>query len=79
MNSKSLKRIIFIEYNYTLLKEVVFVCYNCGCGMPEDDMGNQDNITEDKIKKAAEASGTTVEEAKKNMLEMLQKQVKEKH
>lgn len=54
------------------------MCYNCGCGMPEDDMGNPDNITEDKIKKAAEASGTTLEEAKKNMLEMLQKQVGKK-
>lgn len=51
------------------------MCYNCGCGMPDDDMGNQDNITEEDIKKAAQASGQTVEDAKKNMLEMLKKQV----
>ena len=51
------------------------MCYNCGCGMPDDDMGNPDNITEEDIKKAAEASGQTMEDAKKNMLEMLQKQV----
>ena len=43
--------------------------------MPDDDMGNPDNITEEDIKKAAEASGQTMEDAKKNMLEMLQKQV----
>lgn len=46
--------------------------------MPNDDMGDQRNITEDKIKQAAEASGQTVEDAKKNMLEMLQKQVGQK-
>ena len=51
------------------------MCYNCGCGMPDDDMGNPDNITEETIKKAAEASGQKVEDAKKNMLEMLKKQV----
>ena len=51
------------------------MCYNCGCGMPDDDMGNPDNITEKDIKKAAEASGQTIEDAKKNMLEMLQKQI----
>lgn len=22
------------------------MCYNCGCGMAEDDMGHRDNITE---------------------------------
>lgn len=50
------------------------MCYNCGCGMKDDDMGDPKNITEETIKKAAEASGQTVEDAKKNMLEMLQKQ-----
>jgi len=43
--------------------------------MPDDDMGNKDNITEETIKKAAEASGQKVEDAKKNTLEMLQKQL----
>lgn len=51
------------------------MCYNCGCGVPNDNMGNPDNITEEDIQKAATASGTTVKEAKKNMLEMLQKEV----
>ncbi len=51
------------------------MCYNCGCRMSENNMGNPDNITEETIKKAAEASGQKVEDAKKNMLEMLKKQV----
>lgn len=60
---------------YTKARRWFAVCYNCGCGMPDDNMGNQDNITVETIKKAAEASGQTVEDAKKNMLEILQKQV----
>lgn len=43
--------------------------------MPDDDMGNPQNITEETFKKAAEASGQSVEEAKKNTLELLQKQI----
>lgn len=54
------------------------MCYNCGCGVPDDDMGDPNNLTEEDFKKAAEASGQTVEDAKKNTLEMLQKQVKQK-
>lgn len=46
--------------------------------MPNDDMGHPENITEETIKKAAEAEGQTVEDAKKNMLEMLKKQVGQK-
>ncbi len=47
------------------------MCYNCGCNMPDDDMGNPDNITSETIRKAAKASGQTEEEAKKNMLDLL--------
>ncbi len=55
------------------------MCYNCGCGLPNDPMGKgriQDNggsLTEDDIKQMAEKWGMTIEETKKNMLEMLQK------
>lgn len=55
------------------------MCYNCGCGMPDDDMGDPNNITEEDIKKAASASNQSVEDAKKNMLEMLQKQLGQKN
>lgn len=54
------------------------MCYNCGCGMPNDDMGNKDNITEETIKKAAVASNQSVDEAKKNTLEELKKQLGQK-
>lgn len=33
------------------------MCWNCGCMMPDSDMGNPDNITTAKIAKAAKASG----------------------
>lgn len=53
------------------------MCYNCGCGMPDDDMGDPNNITEETFKKAAQASGTTIEQVKKNALEMLKKQLEQ--
>lgn len=27
------------------------MCYNCGCHIPDDDMGHPDNITSDLLKK----------------------------
>lgn len=32
------------------------MCLNCGCGMPDDSMGNDDNITTKTLAKAAIAS-----------------------
>lgn len=46
--------------------------------MPNDDMGNKDNITNETIKKAASASNQSVDDAKKNMLEELKKQLGQK-
>ncbi len=57
------------------------MCYNCGCGLPNDPMGKgklEDgggSLVEDDIKHMAEKWGMSVEETKKNMLDMLQKQV----
>lgn len=51
------------------------MCYNCGCGIQDDDMGNADNITTATFEKAAKASGQSVEEAKKQTLEMLKKEL----
>ena len=47
--------------------------YNCGCEMPDNDMGNPKNITNKTFEEAANAAGQTTEEAKKNALELLQK------
>jgi len=49
------------------------MCYNCGCGMPNNDMGNPDNITNKSFDEAANAMGTTAKDAKKNAAELLAK------
>ena len=49
------------------------MCYNCGCQMPNNDMGKEENITNATFKDAAEAMGTSEEEAKRNALELIQK------
>lgn len=53
------------------------MCYNCGCGMPDDNMGDPKNITNKTFEEAAKASGQTVKDAKKEVLEMLKKQLDE--
>lgn len=47
--------------------EVNSMCLNCGCGMPDDDMGNPDNITAETVKKAAKASGMSVRDTVGNL------------
>jgi len=49
------------------------MCYNCGCGMPNHDMGKPENITEHGLAQAAKAMGQTVEESRKNAHELLEK------
>ncbi len=49
------------------------MCYNCGCQMPNNDMGNQKNITNKTFEEAAKAIGQSVKESKKNALELLEK------
>jgi len=53
------------------------MCYNCGCEMPDDDMGHHHNITNKTFEEAAKAEGQTVEEAKRNTLALLKKQLGE--
>lgn len=54
------------------------MCYNCGCGKLNDDMGNPENITEKTFSEAADAAGQTIEEAKRNVLHSLKGQVQDK-
>ncbi len=49
------------------------MCYNCGCGNPDDDMGNPKNITNKTFKEAADAWGQDEKEAKEKTLEQLKK------
>lgn len=51
------------------------MCYNCGCGNPNDDMGNPANITNSTFQKAADAEKQTVTEAKLNALELLKQEL----
>lgn len=53
------------------------MCYNCGCEMPDNDMGDPKNITDKTFEEAAKAMDQSVEEAKKNTLELLQKVLSE--
>ncbi len=38
-------------------EEETAMCWNCGCMIPDDDMGNPDNITTETIRAAAKAAG----------------------
>ncbi|HET8675825.1 MAG TPA: hypothetical protein VFO63_08575 [Blastocatellia bacterium] len=46
--------------------------------MADNDMGEEKNITEKTFQDAAKAMGQSVEEAKKNTLELLQQEVGKK-
>jgi hypothetical protein len=59
-------------------KEVILMCYNCGCEMPDDEMGSPKAITNKTFGEAAKGAGQTPEEAKKNTLALLKKVLKEK-
>ncbi len=58
------------------------MCYNCGCGVPNDDMGRGKvtdggaSLTEDDLKEMADKWGMSLEETKKNILDLLQKEIK---
>lgn len=49
------------------------MCYNCGCGMPNNDMGKPENITNKTLDAAAKAMGQEVKDAKKNAHALLEK------
>jgi hypothetical protein len=49
------------------------MCYNCGCGMPNNDMGNPNNITNKTFEEAAKAMNQSPADAKKNARELLDK------
>lgn len=53
------------------------MCFNCGCQMADDDMGNPKNITTKTFEEAAKAEGQTKGEAMRKTLELLKKILKE--
>lgn len=60
------------------------MCYNCGCGIPEDDMGKGRiakggaSLTEKDFEDMAKKWGMTKEESKKNTLDLLKKELEGK-
>jgi hypothetical protein len=54
-------------------KERRTMCYNCGCGMPNNDMGKPENITNKTIGNAARAMGQSPKEARQNARALLEK------
>lgn len=60
------------------------MCFNCGCGMPNDPMGKKRvseggaSLTDDDIKKMADEWEMSVEETKNNIYELLAKQLGKK-
>lgn len=46
---------------------MIFMCLNCGCGMWDDDMGKEDNLTLTKLAKAANAENQSSRDTLKHM------------
>jgi len=61
------------------------MCYNCGCGIPDDDMGvghagvdpDGKSITTKTFEAAAKSQGMSKEDAQKKTLELLKQVLKE--
>jgi hypothetical protein len=49
------------------------MCYNCGCQMPNNDMGKEENITNETFRMASEAMSMSEEESKRNALDLLKR------
>lgn len=48
------------------------MCLNCGCGMMDNDMGDEDNVTIEDVAKAAVASNMNGQETITNMKQSLE-------
>ncbi|MFZ3301955.1 MAG: hypothetical protein WA152_04555 [Microgenomates group bacterium] len=57
------------------------MCFNCGCGITDDNMGKPDmtgaSLTDKSFAEMAKEWGMTVEETKKNVYKLLKKQFKD--
>ncbi|MFH1382978.1 MAG: hypothetical protein ABIH70_08850 [Chloroflexota bacterium] len=54
------------------------MCMTCGCMMPENDMGNTNNITLETLRKAAKAAGArSIKQVMATMTKTYQKKVKD--
>jgi hypothetical protein len=51
------------------------MCYNCGCGITDDDMGSVDNITDTTFASLAKNWNKSADETKKQVYQILEKQL----
>ncbi len=57
------------------------MCYNCGCGLPQDDMGKGvlhkggGSLVEEDFEYMAKVWGMSIEDTKKEVYKMLKQQV----
>lgn len=51
------------------------MCYNCGCGVPDDDMGHPDNITNNTLFHLGEHWGKNLQEVQKIVYAQLQQEL----
>jgi hypothetical protein len=49
------------------------MCMTCGCGKPNDDMGDKANITYDQLQAAAQAANIDPEQAADNLHDLAKK------
>lgn len=52
------------------------MCYNCGCHIPDDDMGHPDNITTDTFKALGKKLGKKEPEVRQWVFDYLEEQMK---
>ena len=50
------------------------MCMSCGCGAPNDDHGDERNITQDDLDRAAQAADVSRERAAENIMSCCQPQ-----
>lgn len=59
--------------------KVYTMCYNCGCDVPEDNMGKSDSIgaslTEKSFEELAKSWDMPIEDVRKNTYKLLKKQL----
>lgn len=57
------------------------MCFNCGCDIPDDNMGKPDligaSLTEKSFEEMAREWDMATDEAKKNVYKLLKKQLKQ--
>lgn len=50
------------------------MCMSCGCGVPNDNHGDERNITQDDLDRAAQAANVSREQAADNIMSCCQPQ-----